>query len=287
MMDLIERIGPFLGIAAFLGFALLVLLYFQQARDVRRLREWAGKAPERALAATEARGEEPPELEHGRLMGSLISFGTRLHEGFTATWAWFGARFRAIDRHSPVDLRVIVVILALGGIVAAGATTDGFGFLADERETAGGRDEPRRAPPPGRTTVSVLNGTAASGVAVPGLASEIAEFVEDDGYRLDEVTDTDTSFLETVAMFAPGERRAARRLARDLDDELEGIEVQPMTAEVSDLAGGADVALVLGQDAAELRGIDEPEAPPQEPAPTQQPPAETFEAPPVEPAPTP
>ena len=53
IMDLIEQIGALLGLAAFLGLAVLVLLYFQQARDVRRLREWAGRAPERAEAAAE------------------------------------------------------------------------------------------------------------------------------------------------------------------------------------------------------------------------------------------
>jgi len=66
MIDLIERIGPYLGIAAFLGLAVLAFLIFQQAREVRRLREWAGRAPERldeaeeaTSAVSEARGEEP------------------------------------------------------------------------------------------------------------------------------------------------------------------------------------------------------------------------------------
>src|SRR6266540_3043095 len=48
-MDLIERIGSYVGLASFLGLAILALLYFSQARDVRRLREWAGRAPERAV----------------------------------------------------------------------------------------------------------------------------------------------------------------------------------------------------------------------------------------------
>ncbi|MGH2985146.1 MAG: hypothetical protein ACRDLO_00465, partial [Solirubrobacterales bacterium] len=64
MVDLLERIGPYLGIAAFLGLAVLAFLIIQQAREVRRLREWAGRAPERAddaaqaaASAAEARGE--------------------------------------------------------------------------------------------------------------------------------------------------------------------------------------------------------------------------------------
>ena len=70
MVDLLERIGPYLGIAAFLGLAFLAFLIFQQAREVRRLRDWAGRAPERAAdadaaaaAAAEARGETAAEEE--------------------------------------------------------------------------------------------------------------------------------------------------------------------------------------------------------------------------------
>ena len=46
-MEIIEQIGAYAGLAAIVGLALLSALYFSQARDVRRLREWAGKAPER------------------------------------------------------------------------------------------------------------------------------------------------------------------------------------------------------------------------------------------------
>lgn len=47
-MHLIEQIGSYAGLAAIPGLAVLAALYFSQARDVRRLREWAGRAPERA-----------------------------------------------------------------------------------------------------------------------------------------------------------------------------------------------------------------------------------------------
>jgi hypothetical protein len=45
---LIEQVGAYAGLAAIPGLAVLSALYFSQARDVRRLREWAGRAPERA-----------------------------------------------------------------------------------------------------------------------------------------------------------------------------------------------------------------------------------------------
>ncbi|MDQ3849781.1 MAG: hypothetical protein M3296_04090, partial [Actinomycetota bacterium] len=44
----LERFGSYAGLAAIVGLGVLVLLYFAQAREVKRLREWAGRAPERA-----------------------------------------------------------------------------------------------------------------------------------------------------------------------------------------------------------------------------------------------
>src|SRR4051812_6429817 len=43
----VEQIGAICGFAAILGLAVLSVLYFAQAREVKRLREWAGRAPER------------------------------------------------------------------------------------------------------------------------------------------------------------------------------------------------------------------------------------------------
>lgn len=58
--SIVERVGAYVGFLAFLGLAILALLYFSQARDVRRLREWAGRAPERA-AELENRVEAPAQ----------------------------------------------------------------------------------------------------------------------------------------------------------------------------------------------------------------------------------
>src|SRR3954452_19374095 len=52
----VVEIGALAGFAAIPGLAVLSLLYFGQAREVKRLREWAGRAPERA-AELEQRGQ--------------------------------------------------------------------------------------------------------------------------------------------------------------------------------------------------------------------------------------
>src|SRR5436189_6074651 len=92
-MHAIKSIGPVLGIVAFGGLAILAFLLFQQARDIRRLREWAGRAPERAqeaadaaqAAADAARGdaadeEAPAEApaSAGGLRGRLAGYRARI-----------------------------------------------------------------------------------------------------------------------------------------------------------------------------------------------------------------
>ena len=52
-MEIIQEIGSYAGFAAVVGLAILSALYFSQARDVKRLREWAGRAPERAAELEE------------------------------------------------------------------------------------------------------------------------------------------------------------------------------------------------------------------------------------------
>jgi len=63
----IEKYGAYAGIAAVVGLGVLSLLYFAQAREVKRLREWAGRAPERdadlqqrVVAEAQVRTAAPP-----------------------------------------------------------------------------------------------------------------------------------------------------------------------------------------------------------------------------------
>jgi hypothetical protein len=49
----IDQYGAYAGFASVLGLAVLSLLYFAQAREVKRLREWAGRSPERSAELQE------------------------------------------------------------------------------------------------------------------------------------------------------------------------------------------------------------------------------------------
>src|SRR4051812_17461511 len=56
----VEQVGSLAGFAAVIGLAVLSALYFSQARDLRRLREWAGRAPERAAETGPTPGSPIP-----------------------------------------------------------------------------------------------------------------------------------------------------------------------------------------------------------------------------------
>ncbi|HET9737527.1 MAG TPA: LytR C-terminal domain-containing protein [Solirubrobacteraceae bacterium] len=77
LQDQVEKYGAYVGLAAFLGLAVLTLLYFAQARELKRLRDWAGRAPERAqelearvvAQAEEARRVPEPAAERSGAVG--------------------------------------------------------------------------------------------------------------------------------------------------------------------------------------------------------------------------
>lgn len=253
MIDLIERIGPYLGIAAFLGLAILAFLIFQQAREVRRLREWAGRAPERAgeaaeasLAAAEARGEAAAVEPEGA-PGPLAGFVDRTRSRFAPAWA-------AVDRNSPVDPRYLVVVL-LAAVIAAVVLTSGFGLVGGEDDRGGGGGGERKAKKEEKPEVAVLNATQTEDNdivirGIPGLAGKVAEqVVVDAGYEPGREADATSGAEQTVVMFDEvGDEEAATKFATKIAEQLGETPVEPMTQEVRERADGAPVALVVGAD---------------------------------------
>jgi hypothetical protein len=244
LMHFIESIGPILGIVAFVGLATLAFLLFQQARDLRRLREWAGRAPERAQEADEAvqavgeasrTGGEAGEVEVGEAEapppGKLGAAWAQLTGGVMPRLARF-------ERRLPVDGRYILA-LAVIAVFVAGALTSGFGVLGDDD----GKHEGKRGSS-AKPTVAVLNGTD-----VPGLAALVdKQVVKAAGYETGRIDNTASSLANTVAMFAPGREADARKLAKAVESKLGDTPTQAMTTDVRARAGGAPLALGLGQD---------------------------------------
>jgi len=254
-MDLLKEIGAILGFVAFVGLAVLVFMTFQQARHLRRLREWAGRSPERAAAEAEraaagaaeattpALGEEPRPEEPRPQEPSEPG-------GLTRVRGEVAYRYEELERRSPVS--PLVLVLGLLALVAAAAIlTGGFGLIDD-----GGADKAAstRTGQPSEPEVAVLNGTAPEGgVGVPGTAKAASVFVEDAGWKVGEVGDVG-SFTASTVMFAESAESDAKELADDLADQLGTIEVVPMTPEVEEVAKDAELALVVGQDDQAIAG---------------------------------
>ncbi len=253
-MQLLEQIGAFAGLAAFIGLALLAFLAFSQARDIRRLREWAGSAPERDAERKEAtsamasrRAEELRALEETRTAERdaldereerrrrreaglpELTRAERLRQGLSGLGAHLA---------EPRWLAVVflVVLLVAGGVVYL--ATQG----SDSADGKGKHGGTAAKVKPGEIEVTVLNGTA-----VPGLAATYGDKVERKGFQLGAVTNSSAGFTQSVVMFERGHAPEARRVATVL-----GIsDVRLMSADIASVSAGAPVSVVVGEDNAE------------------------------------
>jgi hypothetical protein len=260
-VDLIQEIGAIAGLGAFLGLAILSLLYFSQARDVRRLRDWAGRAPERdaegaevtsALAAE--RAEELRRIEEERrsreeaasterevqakreLRRERREAGLPEETRLERLQSRFGS-VRSRGMPQPRYLAVLIGgVIVLGGAIAVGALQ----LLGEDDGVKGGPNAPLR---PGQVTVSVLNGTA-----VQGLAASVGDEVEADGFQLGSVGNSANTFTESVVMFTRGHKPEAERVSKDLAIP----KVRLMTPDIRDRSGGSDVSVVVGEDNADF-----------------------------------
>jgi hypothetical protein len=256
-LEVIKEIGAFAGLAAFIGLALLAMLAFSQARDIRRLREWAGSAPERDAERKEStsemaakRAEELRALEDARTAEHAaveqreerrkrreaglpeLTRGERLREGLSR----FGARLA-----EPRYLAVVFVIVIALGAGAAYLVTQG----SDNADGKSGHGKAGAVLKPSEIEVAVLNGTA-----VPGLAAQYGNKVERKGFQLGPVTNSSTSFTESVAMFKRGYAPEAHKVATAL-----GIsQVRLMTSDIASVSGNSQVAVIVGEEDATTEG---------------------------------
>ena len=244
-MDLLKEIGAILGFVAFGALAVLALMTFQQARHLRRLREWAGRMPERAAAEAEAVAERAGEATLPAIDRPEEPSGPSRIDRVRGE---FAARVEEFDRRSPVDLRILLAgILAV--VIGVGVATSGFGLIGEDsagestttaETTSSGEDE---------LEVAVFNGTspAEGQVGVEGVANRARQIVKDAGYATGEIGDAG-SFPASVVMFEDGSKSDAKELAAALEDALGETEIEAYTSEVQDLAGNAPLSLIVGID---------------------------------------
>lgn len=266
-MELIKEIGAYAGLVAFLGLALLALLSFGHGRDIRRLREWAGSAPERdterketTSAAASERAEEMRKLEEAREAERAaadlreerrrrreaglpeLTRSERLRERFSGGTdaGATGERLRQ-PRYMAAIAALLVAVLGAAAYAVVGGSDGGGG--GGKRE--GQARKNAAAVRPGEIEVAVLNGTA-----TPGLAATYGDRVERRGFDLGDVTNSTTSFTDSVVMFRQGNAPEARRVAKALNIA----EVEAMSSDIAAVSGGAPVSVVIGEDNASSAG---------------------------------
>src|SRR5436190_1398116 len=263
MSSLIKDVGAIAGLASFLGLALLVLLYFAQARDIRRLREnasllveggsedgetvtpaertataVAAKEPEKAAAAAAATA--PNEAEAYR-RAELARQAAERRQRFEQR-----RKRPANGRERPEwlsDWRSVAAIGVAAVVLLAGAAYGVTRIVGGGSESGTPAAQSNKGPcPPGQTRVAVLNGTP-----TPGLAATFAAPLKQRGYKTTPVGNTDSPFTTSVVMYDP-------QMGRECAGVISGIvdipKQQPMDNEVRVASEGDPVAVVLGDDKA-------------------------------------
>ena len=244
MTDVIQTVGAYAGLVALLALGILSFLVFSQARDIRRLRDWAGGAPERDAEVREVSEivaeERSAELrvladrEERRLERAGL-----LEESF---WDRLGRSGRIIA--------IVAAVLILGA-AAAWAATSLLGSDSDEPANQNRRGQASRQAQqnvqPDTFLVGVLNGT---GGTESGLAAKYAGALEDDGFKTGVVGDAPEAVTESVVMYSSGHQAEARKVGKAV-----GIEnTEAMSSDIAALSSGADVTVVIGTDHGPLPG---------------------------------
>jgi hypothetical protein len=254
------------------GIFLLLPLYLSQRRDVDRLREWMKGEPgfpeadiaiserrldrsERDLAHAYAeRGEPVPgtvEFEAVRAASESTGAGVADAKPSSTTSAgitgerpalaqvtmersalephprWKSFAGRVTQPRWLAAIALVALVLGAAGIIGVDR------FLRDDESGTPAAVEATGI------EVAVLNTTSASGIA-----GRFATQIEDAGFIRGEVGNIQRETSQTLVMYAADQERAAKRVAKELGD----VAVQRIDREVEDVAGEADVVIILGQD---------------------------------------
>jgi hypothetical protein len=278
--EVASHLPAYVSLAATAGFVLLLPLYFSQRRDLERLHAWMERQPSHPaadLAASEGlldRAETELEAAFGPkqeaapsdagVKGQATAEPTLVAPPGPAGAGGPLPPAQRVTHERPALERITMERAALlphprwrrlvGRIgqprvlsaIAVAAVVLGLVAIFSSGELLGGGEGSKHGPRPGAIVpgdvdVAVLNGTSA-----PGLAAKVGDDVRVNGFKLGTVTNSREQFDQTVVMYAPGQQRAAKKVAHDL-----GVKpVQPIDRQTEQAAGGADVVVIAGADRA-------------------------------------
>jgi LytR cell envelope-related transcriptional attenuator len=268
MSSLLKDVGAVAGLASFLGLALLALLYFAQARDIRRLREnasflveagsengetvtpaertataVAAREPEDAAAAAAATAPNEAEAFRRAELARQAAERRRRFEQRRRRPSNGRERPAWLSDWKSVAGIATVALIVLAGVAFGVSRIVSDGSTSDSTTAAKGKGPC----PPGQTRVAVLNGTP-----TPGLAATFAGPLKQRGYRTTPVGNTESPFATSVVMFDP--QQQGKECAGAIS-QIVGIPKQePMDDEIRIASEGDPVAVVLGDDKAGASG---------------------------------
>ncbi len=156
----------------------------------------------------------------------------------------------SLSRPALLIVLFVVFVLVVGGVAYAvlnsGSSGSNTSAKTGSRESHKGKSAATaKKIQPGEIEVAVLNGTASE-----GLAATWGGKVEEQGFELGAVTNTESEFEDSVVMFKPGREPEAKVVAKRLSIS----KLQPMISEVAEVSGGANVSVVVGEDNAPPEG---------------------------------
>ncbi len=255
--EIFDTFGGLIALGSLVGLLLLLPLYLSQRRDVRRLHAWMEDEPgypaenleasERRLDVAETELEEltgataiaEPEPGTTSAAAARVTHDRPALERITMERAalqphprWRRFVSRATQPRVLVAVGVVALLLGLGAIV----------ITQDLLSTDDGPRGPRvGAINPADVEVAVLNGTS-----INGLAGKVASDIEASGYTVGAITNTTPGVEKTEVFYAKHQKRAAQQVARDLGVNR----VDPLERALRELAAGADVVVIAGEDRA-------------------------------------
>jgi hypothetical protein len=281
--DAVLELPAYVSLAATLAFLLLFALYVSQRRDMARLHAWMERDPGHPAADMQASEAllDRAETELEALLGT--GGGTASESELPEPEAPIEATLVAPPSQAPTaprkpvpasqrvtaerpalkritteraalqphprwrrlvgrvsQPRVLGLVGLLAVVLGLAAIFGSERLLREGRESGGGPKAGAIAP--AGVTVAVLNGTT-----VPGLAGKVGDDVQVNGFKLGTLSNSRTRFDQTVVMYEPHQRRAAKRVAHDL-----GVKpVQPIDRQTQQVAGHPDVVVIAGADRAE------------------------------------
>lgn len=259
--EIFDTAGGFVALGALVGILLLLPLYLSQRRDVRRMREWMEREPAypRNDLAVSEQALDSAEGELERLLGATLvaepQAGATPSEPLPAATRVTHER-PALERITmeraalvphprwrrfisrATQPRALVAIGAVALLLGVGAIFVSQQLLSDDE---GPRGPHVGAVNPADVRVAVFNGTA-----INGLAGLVSSDLDSSGYDVIATSSTVPGSERTAVLYADGQKPAAQKVAGDLGVK----KVAPVDRDTRELARGADVVVIAGEDRA-------------------------------------